>query len=245
MLPYNNSNSYPQSAQRAEVVNAFMRGVYGWMAGGLALTAVMAWATINTPLANLVFTVDQATGAMGMSPMVWLLFIVEIGIVFYLSARIQSMQPSTAVGLFMVYSGLNGLTLSPILLAYTATSIAATFAVTAGMFGAMSLYGLITKKDLTSWGSFLFMGLIGVIIASLVNMFLQSSAMHFAISVIGVLVFLGLTAYDTQQLKVMGETVPDDASAVRRMSILGALRLYLDFINLFLFLLRFMGTSRN
>lgn len=243
MTPY--QQSYPAGGARAEVVNAFMRGVYAWMAAGLALTAVLAWATINTPLASLVFSVDQATGQIGMSPMVWLLFIAEIGIVFYLSARIRTLQPSTAVTLFMVYSGLNGLTLSPILLAYTASSVAATFAVTAGMFGAMSLYGLITKKDLTSWGSFLFMGLIGIIIASVVNMFLASAMMDFVISCIGVLLFMGLTAYDTQKLKVMGETAPGDAGAIKKVTILGALTLYLDFINLFIFLLRFMGNSRN
>ncbi len=238
-------HAYPINETRAEIVNAFMRGVYGWMAAGLALTAVLAWATVNTPLANLVFSVDQATGAIGISPLIWLFFIVELGIVFFLASKIQTMEPNTAVALFMVYSGLNGLTLSPILLIYTASSIAATFAITAGMFGTMSLYGLITKKDLTSWGSFLFMGLIGIIIASVVNIFLGSALMDFVISGIGVLIFLGLTAYDTQKLKIMGETAPRDAAAVKRVTILGALTLYLDFINLFLFLLRFMGVARD
>lgn len=239
MTPY--QQSYPATGQRTEVVNAFLRGVYAWMGAGLALTAVLAWATLNTPLANVVFNIDQATGQMGMSSMIWVLFIAEIGIVFYLSARIQTMKPTTAVTLFMVYAGLNGLTLAPILAVYTAASVAATFAVTAGMFGAMSIYGMVTKKDLTSWGSFLIMGVFGIIIASVVNMFIGSSMMSTIISYLGVFIFLGLTAYDTQKLKVMGETAPG-GDAVKSMTILGALTLYLDFINLFLFLLRIMGS---
>ncbi len=238
-------HAYPINETRAEIVNAFMRGVYGWMAVGLSLTAVLAWTTVNTSLINLVFSFDPATGAASISPLIWVLFIVELGIVFFLASKIQTMNPSTAVTLFMVYSGLNGLTLSPILLIYTASSIAATFAITAGMFGTMSLYGLITKKDLTSWGSFLFMGLVGIIIASVVNIFLGSALMDFVISGIGVLIFLGLTAYDTQKLKIMGETAPRDVASVKRATILGALTLYLDFINLFLFLLRFMGVARD
>ena len=241
-------NQYPSmqtsgQVSKAEVVNAFMRGVYGWMSAGLALTAVVAYMTANTPaLRELVISIDPASGMMGITSLVWVLFIAEIGIVFYLSARISSMNASTATGLFMLYSGLNGLTLTPILLAYTAESVASTFFVSAGMFGAMSIYGLVTKKDLTSWGSLLFMGLIGIIIASVVNIFLQSSAMHFAISCIGVIIFLGLTAYDTQKLKTMGEMVPqNDSSAIRRGTIMGALTLYLDFINLFIMLLRLMG----
>lgn len=239
-------SSQQYSAARAEVVNAFMRGVYTWMAAGLALTAGISYVVANTPsLLQIFFNVDPATGAVGMSTLVFILLFAELGIVFYLGARIGSMAPTTATGLFLLYSGLNGLTLTPILLAYTAESVAATFGITAGMFGAMSVYGLMTKKDLTSWGSLLFMGLIGIIIAMVVNIFLQSSAMAFAISVIGVIVFLGLTAYDTQKLKTMGEQVPmNDAAAIRRGTILGALTLYLDFINLFLMLLRLFGDRR-
>jgi len=231
---------------RAEVVNAFMRGVYGWMSGGLALTALVAFAvTQSSTLLNLLFVVNAQTGAVGLSTTVFILLFAELGIVFFLGMRIRTMAPATATTLFLVYSGLNGLTLTPILLAYTAESVAATFIITAGMFGAMSLYGLMTKKDLTSWGSLLFMGLIGIVIAMVVNMFMQSSAMAFAISVIGVILFLGLTAYDTQKLKTMGEMVPmNDGAAIRRGTILGALTLYLDFINLFLMLLRLMGDRR-
>jgi len=243
-------NQYPsmqQSASKVEVVNAFMRGVYGWMSAGLALTAVLAYLTISMPaMQQLVFSIDPASGAIaGVSSLIWLFFVVEIGIVFYLSARISTMNPTTATTLFMVYSALNGLTLAPILYSYTAESVASTFLITAGMFGAMSIYGMVTKKDLTSWGSLLFMGLIGIMLAMVVNMFLQSSAMSFAISVIGVIIFLGLTAYDTQKLKTMGEMVPEgDTAAVRRGTIMGALTLYLDFINLFIMLLRLMG-NRN
>ena len=239
---------YPSMQQtgrqaKVEVVNAFMRGVYAWMAAGLGLTAVVSYLTATTPaLQQLVFTVNPETGAVGISGLVFILFFVELGLVFYLSARIGSMAPQTATGVFMLYSALNGLTLTPILLAYTAESLASTFIITAGMFGAMSLYGLLTKKDLTGWGSLLFMGLIGIILASVVNMFIGSSAMGFAISVIGVIVFLGLTAYDTQRLKTMGEVMPmNDGAAVRRGSILGALQLYMSFINLFIMMLSLFG----
>ena len=243
-------NQYPSmqrtTTSKAEVLNAFMRGVYGWMSAGLALTALVAFAvTQSEALMQMVFTVNPETGRVGISTLVFILLFAELGIVFYLGARIRTMAASTATALFLVYSGLNGLTLTPILLAYTAESVASTFVITAAMFGTMSVYGLLTKKDLTSWGSLLFMGLIGIIIAMVVNIFLQSSAMAFAISCIGVILFLGLTAYDTQKLKTMGETMPmNDGSAIRRGTILGALTLYLDFINLFLMLLRLMGDRR-
>lgn len=223
------------SRPRAEVVNEFLRGVYAWMSGGLLLTAGVAWATVNI----------QPLLAFAVNSMLFLI-LAELGLVFFLSLRIRQMSPTTATGAFLGYSALNGLTLAPILLVYTSQSVAATFVVSAGMFGAMSLYGLLTKKDLTSWGSLLLMGLFGIILASVVNIFLGSATMGFVISGIGVLVFLGLTAYDTQRLKVMGETAPmGDAGALRKMAIMGALQLYLDFINLFLFLLRFMGASRD
>ncbi|WP_022661367.1 Bax inhibitor-1/YccA family protein [Paucidesulfovibrio longus] len=223
------------SRPRAEVVNDFLRGVYAWMSGGLLLTAGVAWATVTI----------QPLFAFAVNAMIFLI-LAELGLVFFLSMRIRQMSPSTATGAFLGYSALNGLTLAPILMLYTQQSVAATFVVAAGMFGAMSLYGLLTKKDLTSWGSLLFMGLIGIILASVVNIFMQSGTLGFVISGIGVLIFLGLTAYDTQRLKVMGETAPaGDVGALRKMAIMGALQLYLDFINLFLFLLRFMGVSRD
>lgn len=219
-------------------VNAFMRGVYAWMSGGLLLTAVVAFGVINTPA--LIQAVANNPGIL------LVLILAELGLVLAISAGISKLSGTMATSLFMLYSGLNGVTLAPILLLYTGASVAGTFVICAGMFGAMSLYGLTTKKDLTSWGSFLFMGLIGIILASVVNIFLQSAMMEFVISGVGVLVFTGLTAWDTQQLKTMGETAPsDDATAVRRGTILGALRLYLDFINLFLMLLRFFGQMRD
>ena len=234
------------TAARAEVVNIFMRGVYGWMSLGLGLTAVVAFFASTSPaVLNVLFNVNPANGAATISPLVWGLFIGEFILVMALAGAIHKMSATTASTLFLVYAGVNGLTLTPIVLLYTAQSIAATFAVTAGMFGAMSIYGLVTKKDLTSWGSFLFMGLIGIVIASVVNIFMHSSALHFAISIIGVFIFLGLTAYDTQKLRKMGESAPlHDGTAIRRGTILGALSLYLDFLNLFLMLLRFMGDRR-
>lgn len=237
------------SAQtRPEVLNAFMRGVYRWMGLGLGLTALIAWFTASSPAAlGVLFSVDPATGqVMGLSMLYWGLLLGELGLVMYLSMRIHKLSGTAASGLFLAYSALNGVTLSTILLAYTAESVFQTFAISAGMFAAMSIYGATTKRDLTSMGSFMTMGLIGIIIAMIVNMFLQSSAMGFAISVIGVIVFTGLTAYDTQKLKDMGASAPlDDATAMRRGTILGALTLYLDFINLFLMMLRLFGSARD
>lgn len=226
------------SAPRAEVLNAYMRGVYQWMAGGLGLTAIMAYMVASSPsLVQAIF---------GNPILFWGLIIAEFGLVMGISGGISKLSASTASGLFLLYSALNGVTLSAILLAYTQASVAGTFVICAGMFGAMSVYGMVTKKDLTSMGSFMFMGLIGIILASVVNIFLKSPGLDFAISGIGVLVFVGLTAYDTQKLKVMGQSAPmNDATAVRRGTILGALTLYLDFINLFLMLLRFFGQGRD
>ena len=223
---------------KTEAVNAFMRGVYQWMTLGLGLTAVVAFLTASSPaLLQALFSNQMVAIIVMLAP---------LGVVIALSAGIQRMSASTATTLFMVYSALMGLSLSTVLIVYTGQSVFMAFATAAGMFGAMSIYGMTTKKDLTGLGSFLFMGLIGIIIASVVNMFLGSSQMDFIISVLGVIIFTGLTAYDTQKLKVMGETAPaDDATAVRRGTILGALTLYLDFINLFLMLLRLFGSTRD
>jgi hypothetical protein len=225
-------------AAKPVAINAFMRGVYQWMTLGLGLTAATA------------FGVQMSEGLQQFLLQNQMLFfgliIGQLALVIGISAGIRKLSAGAASGLFLLYSGLNGLTIGAILLLYTAASVATAFLTCCGMFAAMSIYGLTTKRDLTSWGSFLFMGLIGIIIASIVNIFLASSVMHFVISVIGVIVFTGLTAYDTQKLKTMGETVPhDDATAVRRGTILGALSLYLDFINLFLMLLRLFGAGRE
>jgi hypothetical protein len=175
------------------------------------------------------------------------LIFAELGLVWYLSARIEKMQASTATGLFFLYAFLNGLTLSVIFLVYSGSSIAATFFITAGMFLSMSVYGMVTKRNLDGLGSFMFMGLIGIIIASIVNLFIGSTVLESAISLIGVIVFVGLTAYDVQKIKMMGEEgiMSQGEATVRKGTIIGALALYLDFINLFLMLLRLFGGARD
>ena len=220
-------------------VNQFIQGVYNWMAVGLGLTGLVAFFVASSPaLAQLIF---------GNSIIFFGLIFGELALVFYLSSRVHKMSASKATGLFLFYAALNGATLSMIFFAYTASSIASTFFVCAGIFVACSIYGMTTKKDLTSLGSFMFMGLIGIILASVINMFFRSDAVAMIVSYIGVFVFVGLTAYDTQKLKTMALTQPDglDASVIRKGSILGALSLYLDFINMFLFLLRILGVSRD
>ncbi|MFZ5426916.1 MAG: Bax inhibitor-1/YccA family protein [Thermodesulfobacteriota bacterium] len=233
-----NAYNAQQSVSRAQTLGAFMRGVYGWMAAGLGLTAAVAVFTASSPaLMNLIFG--------NMITMI-VLVVAQFGLVIALSAAINRLSAGAATGMFMLYSGLTGLTLSGIFAVYTGATIASAFAVSAGMFLAMSIYGLVTKRDLTSWGSFLFMGLIGIILASVVNIFVQSTMMAKILNYVGVLVFVGLTAYDTQRLKDMGEHAPlGDATALRRGSILGALTLYLDFINLFLMMLRIFGGNRE
>jgi FtsH-binding integral membrane protein len=219
----------------AERVTAFLRKVYGWMFVGLGITASVAYAVAGSPsIRNAVFS----------TPMVFFgLVIAELGLVFYLSARVNKISPATASALFIAYSALNGVTLSLVLLAFTGASIATTFVVTAGMFGALALFGSTTKRSLAGVGQFVFMGLIGVILASVVGMFWHNDALQFVISVVGVIVFTGLTAWDAQRLKAMAAALPD--GRVGAYAVVGALSLYLDFINLFLFLLRFLGSRRQ
>jgi FtsH-binding integral membrane protein len=220
-------------------VNDFVRSVYNWMGIGLALTGFMAFYVSSSPtMIRLIFG----------NPIIFIILILaELGMVFAISGMVNRMSAGTATSLFVIYSALNGVTLSFIFLAYTRTSIVSTFFICAGTFIGCSIYGWATKKDLTSWGGFLMMGLIGIIIASLVNIFIQSSAMSIIISYIGVFVFVGLTAYDTQKIKNMAMTQPAglDNAVVRKGAILGALSLYLDFINLFLMLLRIFGQTRE
>jgi uncharacterized protein len=234
---YSNTNQITIAQARQEASSIFLAKVFNWMAIGLGLTGIIAYVAASTGLVNLIIA----------SPLFFVLVLGELGLVFFLSARIDKLQPSTATGLFVGYSALNGLTLSVIFLAYTRSSIAGTFFITAGMFGAMALYGLVTKRDLSGFGSFLFMGLIGVIIASIVNIFLKSSSLYWVISLLGVFIFTGLTAWDVQKIKRMGEEgiMTQGDAAIRKGSIMGALALYLDFINLFLMLLRFFGGSRD
>jgi uncharacterized protein len=234
---YGNTNQITLTQARQEASTIFLAKVFNWMAIGLGLTGLVAFFTASSGLALQIVT----------SPLFFILIIAELGMVFYLSARVDKMQAATATGLFVAYAVVNGLTLSSIFLRYTGSSITGTFFITAGMFGAMAVYGLVTKRDLSGFGSFLFMGLIGIIIASLVNMFMQSSAMSWVISMAGVLVFTGLTAYDVQRIKGMGEQgiMTQGDEMIKKGAIMGALALYLDFINLFIMLLRFFGGSRN
>jgi FtsH-binding integral membrane protein len=221
------------------VINDFVRSVYNWMAIGLALTGFVAlYVSSSQTMVRLIF---------GNPILFFILILAELGLVFSISGMVNRMNAGTATSLFVIYAGLNGVTLSFIFLAYTSASIVSTFFICAATFIGCSIYGWSTKKDLTSWGGFLMMGLIGIIIASLVNMFIRSSAMSMLISYIGVFVFVGLTAYDTQKLKNMAITQPAglDGAVVRKGAILGALSLYLDFINLFLMLLRIFGQSRD
>ncbi len=232
---------YPRSdstiVQQGSRLQTYMAQVYGWMTCGLLLTGFVAWYAANTPeLMMYIFSGKFIFFG---------LIIAQLALVFVLSGLVHKLSPGVATGLFMLYSALTGLTFSSIFLVYTYSSIASTFVVTGGMFGAMSLYGYTTQRDLSKMGSLLFMGLIGLILASLVNLWLKSTPLMWAITYIGVLIFVGLTAYDTQKLKNLGEQIDTrDKAQMRRYSILGALTLYLDFINLFLMLLRIFGNRR-
>jgi len=219
------------STAAAERVSAFLWKVYAWMTIGLALTAVVAWIVAGSPEILRVL-VENRLVFFG-------IIAAELGLVFYLSARADRLAPQTAAGLFALYSALNGVTLSVILIAYTGESITTTFLVTAGMFGALALWGSTTSRSLAGVGQFMFMGLIGILLASIIGLFWQNDALQFMIAVIGVIVFTGLTAYDAQRLKQMALALPD--GQVASYAIVGALSLYLNFINLFLMLLRFTG----
>jgi len=234
---YQHSDQIALTRARQEASTIFLAKVFNWMAAGLGITGVVAYATAASGLAMTIIN----------SPLFLIIALGTLGLVFFLSARIDKIQASTASMLFIVYSVLNGLFFSTIFLRYTGTSIAGTFVITAGMFGAMAVYGLVTKRDLSGWGSFLFMGLVGLIIASIVNIFLKSPGVYWVTSAIGVLIFTGLTAYDVQKIKRMGEEgiMSQGREAITKVSIMGALALYLDFINLFLMLLRLFGGSRD
>jgi uncharacterized protein len=225
----------PSAVSIQDRVGAFLSAVYGWMCAGLAITATTAWFVAGSPTLVRAIALNRL--------LFWGLMIAQLGIVVVLSARVQKLAASTASLLFILYSALTGVTMSFVLLAYTGESVATTFLVTAGMFGALAAYGTVTKRSLAGMGSFLFMGLIGVVIASIAGMFWHSDGLQFVISFIGVIVFTGLTAYDAQRLKEMALTTPQ--GDIGSYAIVGALALYLDFINLFLFLLRFTGGRRD
>jgi FtsH-binding integral membrane protein len=227
-----------RTVERAEIdegLRSYMLRVYNYMASGLALTGIVAYGVAQSPgLMHAIFG----------TPLFWLVLLAPLGLVFFLSARINAMKASTAQAMFWLYAALVGVSLASIFVVYTGTSIARVFFITAGAFAGLSLYGYTTKRDLSGFGSFLMVGLIGIILAAIVNMFLHSTGLQFAISVIGVLVFAGLTAYDTQMIKEV-YYAGDDGEVATKKSVIGALRLYLDFLNIFLFMLQFFGNQRN
>jgi FtsH-binding integral membrane protein len=228
-------------------LRAYMIRVYNYMAMGVLLTGVVSWftyqAAVVTNAAGAIVGLTSFGQAIFSGPAVLVLFLGTLGLVFLISFRINSLAPSTAFALFMLYAALLGLMLSSVFLTYTGASIARVFFISAASFGALSLYGYTTQRDLSAIGSFLVMGLIGLIIAMLVNLFLKSTGLDFVISAAGVLIFAGLTAWDTQKIKEMYDPM-EDGTVVGRKAVMGALTLYLDFINLFLFMLRFLGDRR-
>ncbi len=218
-----------------EATRRFLLNVYNWMAMGLALTGVIAYGVAQSPFVNAIIS----------NPILYFgLFIAQIGIVLALSFAINKMPSAVAIGAFFLYAALTGVTFSVLFLVYTGGSIASTFFICAGMFAAVSAYGYFTKKDLAKMGTYLFMALIGLIIASVVNMFMKSDTMSLIISYVGVLIFTGLTAYDTQKIKKMSQTSDINSEQGKKGAVMGALALYLDFINMFLFLLRILGDRK-
>ncbi len=221
----------------AKVQQAFLTKVYSWMSIALLITAGFSYFTLtNEVLLELILSTRWG---------IWVLLFAEIGLVVYLTARIETMKAETSILLFLLYSTLNGITLAPIFLIYTGESVMNTFIICSGMFGAMSLYGYVTKKNLDGVGSYLGMGLVGIIIASIINMFIASEALNMTIAIVGVIIFTGLTAYNTQKMKAMSYVMMEDGSVAQKGAIMGALVLYLNFINLFLMLLRIMGDRRR
>lgn len=219
----------------ADVIRAYVQRVYAWMVGGLLVTGVTAFG---------VSTSETLMAAIFGTPLMWLIMLAPLGMVFFLTMRIDRMQPSTAAGTFLAYSLVNGLSFSVIFLAYDLGSIFQVFVIAAGMYAGAAAYGYLTKRDLTGMGSFLFMGLIGLIIASVINIFLGSGPLDFAISVIGVLIFTGLTAYEMNKIKEQAVVMYAGEGLAQKRAIIGALSLYLNFVNLFLYLLRLFGERR-
>ena len=250
MAPDFNQRTFTKTTDQTAIdegLRAYMLKVYNYMTTGLLLTGLVAYffgkASIVTGDQGQIIAFTSIGTLLFGSPLKWLVMLAPLGFVFYLSARINKMSVSAAQTTFWIFSAIMGLSLSSIFIQYTGSSIARVFFITSGTFAAMSLYGYTTKKDLTKLGQFLIMGLIGIIIASIVNIFIKSSAMEFAISVLGVLIFVGLTAYDTQKIK-NEYLVSDSGSVGAKKALMGALRLYLDFINLFIMLLRLFGQRR-
>ncbi len=233
------THSQAQGVAVDQGLRSYLLSVYNYMASAILLTGIIAYLAGTSPaFIGLMMTET------GLSPLAYLVMFAPLGVVFFLSAKINSLSEGAAKMWFFGYAALMGLSLYYVFAVFTGVSITRVFFITAATFGAMSLYGYTTKKDLSSWGSFLFMGVIGLIIASVVNIFLQSSALHFAVSAIGVLIFVGLTAYDTQRIKNTYYQVVGHGEAMGKAAIMGALSLYLDFINLFVMLLQFFGERR-
>src|SRR6476660_6375231 len=228
------------SVTRDAGLRSYMLSVYNYMASGVLLTGIIALGVANSSLINLI--VNPATGQS--TPLFWVALFAPLGIVFALSFGINRISARTAQALFWVYAGLVGVQFSSLFLVYTGVSIAQTFFATAAGFLGLSLYGYTTKRDLSGFRTFLVMGVFGIMIALLINLFLRSPAFDLAISAIGVLLFAGLTAYDTQKIKSIYFAVAGNGEAMAKTAVIGALNLYLDFINMFLFLLRFMGNRR-
>lgn len=240
MIEYNSKNSFASTATKAASYDSSLREymvkIYQYMSIALAVSGAIAFFVSSSP--TLVKTLFG-------TPIMWLVMFAPLIFVFFFSYKLATISAETAKSFLWIYSALMGLSLATIFLAYTATSIARVFFITASTFGAMSIYGYTTKKDLSAVGSFLIMGLFGVIIASLINIFLKSSALEFAISIIGVFIFIGLTAYDTQKIKHNYYQFAGNSEMTNKLAVMGALNLYMDFINLFMMLLRFMGERRN
>ncbi|HQY22093.1 MAG TPA: Bax inhibitor-1/YccA family protein [Ignavibacteria bacterium] len=230
----NNAGSIDASFS-TEATRKFLLNVYNWMAMGLALTGVIAWGISGSSFAETLFS---------NSFLFYGIIILQLGVVIGLTFAIKKMSAVVAIGAFFFYSALTGLTMASVFLIYTGSSIASTFFICAAMFGSVSVFGYITKMDLSKFGTFFFMGLIGLVIASVVNMFLNSSTLYWIISYAGVLIFVGLTAYDTQRIKQMSQSMDFDTEEGKKAAVMGSLMLYLDFINMFLFLLRIMGDRK-
>jgi len=234
------ARSAMSTADQVTATTSFINRVYGWMSGGLIVTGIIAYLIGTDP--------DMSAKLIANPGLLWGAVIGEFALVIAISAGIKKMSSAVATGCFLLYSALTGVVLSLIFLRYSMSSIATTFFVTAMTFGVMSIYGYVTKRDLTSIGNLCFMGLVGIIIASIVNIFVGSSLLYWGVTYVGILVFVGLTAYDTQKIKEMSMALGDELSASetgKKYAILGALALYLDFINLFLLLLRVFGGSRD
>lgn len=240
----NNTNFVGQDTQEIAVPRTFITNVFSWMAVALGITAFFAYVfSANKAFFDSIYTTNE-TGGISMSGLGWVVMLAPLAMVLIMSFGFNKLSAGILTLLFVAYSFLMGMSLSFIFLVYTSSSIFITFAVTAGTFGVMAIAGYTTKVDLSKFGAIMFMGLIGIVIASLVNMFMRSQTMDYVISIIGVLVFTGLTAWDVQKLKRIGSQVENGTEPARKLVIMGALTLYLDFINLFLFLLRFLGNRR-